>query len=129
VFVDIAQMSLRKLRTAIHNNEISFPSQVPIFLCQPRADIQWRLVELYFVHNWSCQDLGQRYGVAMERIRQLLAHWVRRAVALGYLQTIPLLETNANQAVGHEPQLIPLLMVNPPPSRVVATTNTTPASL
>ena len=89
VSVKIAQMSLRRLRTAIQNNQISFPSQVPIFACQSRADIQWRLVELYFVHNWSCLELGDRYNVAMERIRQLLTQWVQRAAVLGYLQEIP----------------------------------------
>ena len=82
-------MSLRRLRTAIQNNQISFPSQVPVFACQSRADIQWRLVELYFVHNWSCVELGERYHVAMERIRQLLSQWVHRAAVLGYLQEIP----------------------------------------
>lgn len=82
-------MGLRRLRTAIQNNQISFPSQVPIFACQSRADIQWRLVELYFVHNWSCVELGERYNVAMERIRQLLSQWVQRAAVLGYLQEIP----------------------------------------
>jgi hypothetical protein len=87
--MDIAQTSLRRLRTAIQNSEVSFPSQVPIFVCQSRADIQWRMVELYFVHNWSCGRLGERYGVAMERIRQLISQWVRRAAAVGYLQEIP----------------------------------------
>ena len=47
------------------------------------------MVELYFVHNWSCGRLGERYGVAMERIRQLISQWVRRAAAVGYLQEIP----------------------------------------
>jgi hypothetical protein len=87
--VDIAQMSLRQLRAAIQNDEISFPSQVPIFACQSRSDIQWRLVELYFVRNWSCCALGERYGVTMERARQLISQWVRRAAVLGYLQEIP----------------------------------------
>jgi Sigma-70, region 4 len=87
--LQIAQMSLRHLRAAIQNDEISFPSQVPVFACQSRADIQWRLVELYFVHNWSCSDLGERYGVTMERARQLISQWVRRAAVLGYLQEIP----------------------------------------
>jgi Sigma-70, region 4 len=82
-------MSLRRLRLAIQNEQISFPAQVPVFTCQSRSDIQWRLVALYFVQNWSCLDLGQRYGVTMERVRQLLSQWVRRAAALGYLQEIP----------------------------------------
>ena len=82
-------MGLRRLRTAIQNHEISFPSQVPVFACQSRSEIQWRLVELYFIRNWSCTDLGQRYGVTMERVRQLISQWVQRAAVLGYLQEIP----------------------------------------
>ena len=85
----IEQLSLRRLRAAIQKDEISFPSQVPVFDRQSRADIQWRLVELYFVCNWSCADLGRRYGVSMERVRQLISQWVRRAAFLGYLQEIP----------------------------------------
>jgi hypothetical protein len=87
--MEIAQMGLRRLRAAIQNHEISFPSQVPAFACQSRSEIQWRLVELYFIRNWSCTDLGQRYGVTMERVRQLISQWVQRAAVLGYLQEIP----------------------------------------
>lgn len=89
VSVNIAQTSLRRLRTAVQNHEVSFPAQVPIFSCQSRSDIQWRLVELYFVRNWSCTELGERYGVTMERARQLISQWVQRAIVLGYLQEIP----------------------------------------
>jgi DNA-binding response OmpR family regulator len=81
-------LSLRRLRKAIQKGWISFPSQVPVFARESRPDIQWRLVGLYFVHNWSCSDLGRRYGVTMERVRQLLCAWVRRAAWLGYLQEI-----------------------------------------
>jgi hypothetical protein len=88
---NIAQMSLRRLREAIQNNKVSFPSPVPTFACQSRADIQWRLVELYFVRNWSCPKLGERYGVTMERVRQIIFAWVQRAIVLGYVQEIPAL--------------------------------------
>jgi hypothetical protein len=91
----IAEMSLRRLRSAIQNHEISFPSQVPVFVCQSRADIQWRMVELYFVRNWSCADLGERYGVTLERARQVISQWVRRATLLGYLQEIPVVVPSA----------------------------------
>jgi hypothetical protein len=87
--MEVAQMGLRRLRAAIQNQEISFPSQVPVFPCQSRSEIQWRLVELYFIRNWSCTNLGQRYGVTMERVRQLISQWVQRAAMLGYLQQIP----------------------------------------
>jgi hypothetical protein len=96
--LNIAEMSLRRLRAGIQSQAISFPSQVPVFSCQSRADIQWRLVELYFIHNWSCSDLGQRYGVTMERVRQLISLWVRRAVVLGYLQEIPASDELSAQA-------------------------------
>ncbi len=87
--VTIPEMNLRRLRSAIQNHEISFPSQVPVFVCQSRSDIQWRMVELYFIRNWSCAALGGRYGVTMERARQVISQWVRRAALLGYLQEIP----------------------------------------
>jgi hypothetical protein len=89
VSVNIAQTSLRRLRTAIQNHEVSFPAQIPIFSCQSRSDIQWRLVDLYFVRNWTCAQLGERYGVTMERARQLISQWVQRAIVLGYVQEIP----------------------------------------
>jgi hypothetical protein len=87
--VNIAQMSLQQLRRAIQNNEVSFPSQIPTFECQSRADIQWRLVELYFVRNWSCSKVGERYNMTLEWARHLIANWVKRAIVLGYLQEIP----------------------------------------
>lgn len=85
-----------------------FPSQVPVFACQSRADIQWRLVELYFVHNWSCVELGERYNVAMERIRQLLSQWVHRAAVLGDLQEIPAATTLAGDPAVRHPMARPL---------------------
>lgn len=77
------------LRTAIRANQVSFPVPVPVFSNQYRSDIQWRLVELYFVHGWSPGRLAQRYHVSATRIRQSLRSWVRRARTLGYLQTVP----------------------------------------
>ena len=97
------QLGLRRLRTAIQNNVVSFPSQLPKFNCQSRADVQWRLAELYFVHNWSCPELGRRYGVTMERARQLVVNWAQRAIVLGYLQEIPAPAANfTNPAFGPE---------------------------
>jgi hypothetical protein len=77
------------LREAIQANQVAFPCPVPVFACQHRADIQWRLVELYFVHNWSPQQLASRYKVSCSRVRQALRSWVHRAKTLGYLQSIP----------------------------------------
>ena len=96
VGVSIARMSLRNLRKAIQTNQVSFPSQVPVFACQSRPDIQWRLVELYFVRGWSCVQIGERYQVTMERVRQIISNWVQRAITLGYIQEVP-------PAVAHPP--------------------------
>ena len=87
--IDHAVARLDYLRKAIRNNRVAFPAQVPVFECQHRADIQWRLVSLFFVHGWSAERLGQRYNVSSRRVHQLLRLWVNRALALGYLQEIP----------------------------------------
>jgi Sigma-70, region 4 len=100
--VSIEQMSLRRLRAAIHNHQVSFPSQVPVFACQSRANIQWRMVELYFIRNWSCADVGERYGVTLERARQLISLWVHRAALLGYLQEIPVAEAAEVPSAGKD---------------------------
>lgn len=83
-----SETSLPRLRNAIQHNNISFPSQLPIFPRQSRADIQWRLVELYFICNWSCDRLGKRYKISGERVQQTIRQWVRRAKCLGYLQEV-----------------------------------------
>lgn len=81
------------------NRRVSFPSQVPAFARQCRRDVQWRVVALYFVQGWSCEQLAQRYGVTAVRIRQMIHKWVERATELGYLQRIPPQDTNAATAV------------------------------
>jgi len=87
--MEVAQMHLRRLRRAIQNNQVSFPSPVPAFQRESRADIQWRAVDLYFVRGWSCEKVGQRFGLTRTRTGQILASWVDRAITLGYLQEIP----------------------------------------
>lgn len=94
----VDQMSLRRLRRAIQENEISFPAQVPIFPKQSRSDIQWKVVELYFVHNWSPAGIGERYEMTSERVRQVISQWVRRAAVLGYLQEVYSQEATATSA-------------------------------
>jgi hypothetical protein len=78
-----------ELRGAIKANRVSFPEPVPIFPTQFRPEIQWRLVELYFVRGWSTSRLAARYGVTTRRIQQSLQHWAAKAMEGGYLQTIP----------------------------------------
>jgi hypothetical protein len=86
--MNIAQMRISALRSAIQTNQVSFPAQTPCFN-QSRADIQWRLVQLYFVRGWNCVQLARRYNLTRQRIEQLLAEWVDSASTLGYLQEIP----------------------------------------
>ena len=82
-------LRLDDLRDGIRANRINFPSPVPIFACQHRVDIQWRVVDLYFLRGWSCTQIGERYNVTSNRIQQLLRRWVNRAKALGFLCEIP----------------------------------------
>jgi hypothetical protein len=123
--LNIAQWGLRRLRAAIQKNEVSFPSQVPKFECQSRADLQWRLAELYFIHNWSCPDLGRRCGVTMERARQLIFNWVQRASVLGYLQEIPTTESSLKLAVPKEA----LLAEDETTLPIIAFTNGSPGTM
>jgi transposase-like protein len=80
---------LARLRQAIQNRRVSFPAQVPSFQREYSAEIQWRVVTLYFIRGWTCEQLAARYGVTASRVRQLLRRWVECAAALGYLQEIP----------------------------------------
>jgi hypothetical protein len=84
----IGNARLAHLRVAIRKSRVTFPAQAPIFRSQYRADVQWRLAVLYFVHGWSCQKLSGRYGVSSGRVRQAIRHWADRAAQLGYLQRI-----------------------------------------
>src|ERR1700732_5353213 len=86
--MNIPQMRINALRTAIQANKVSFPAQTPCFN-QSRADIQWRLVQLYFVRGWNCVHLARRYNLTRQRIEQLLAQWVDCASKLGFLQEMP----------------------------------------
>ena len=129
VTVDISRMSLRRLRTAVHNNEVTFPAQVPTFVCQSRSDIQWRVVDLYFVRQWPCARLAERYGISMERVRQIICTWVQRAIVLGYLQEVPplaatpLAAADAARSV-HFPEvpggILPARLLEPQVHRVAA---------
>src|SRR5476649_2589494 len=86
--ISIEQMRINALRTVIQTNKVGFPAQTPCFN-QSRADIQWRLAQLYFVRGWNCIQLARRYNLTRQRIEQLLAGWVDCASKLGFLQEIP----------------------------------------
>ena len=82
-------LDIHQLRAAIHDNRVTFPSEIPVFTKQSRAEIQWRLVSLYFVRGWSYSKVARRYGFGRQRAHQLISQWTARAVALGYIQEIP----------------------------------------
>lgn len=82
-------MRVDKLRAAIRNNQVSFPSQIPIFPKHTRADLQRQLVQLYFVLGWSRPRIRARYGLGAQRFQQILGTWTKRAIELGYIQLIP----------------------------------------
>jgi hypothetical protein len=87
--MELATVRLDRLQSAVRNNEVSFPSQVPIFVrCAP-TDLQTHAVQLYFVHGWSCQRIGERYGFVRNHIWQILNEWRRHAVSRGYIQETP----------------------------------------
>jgi hypothetical protein len=76
------------LRRALRRNIVSFPSQIPVFLKQPPADLQWRMVLLYFVRGWSSSKIAARFNVPTHWIRKSLNEWSVRALALGFVQVI-----------------------------------------
>jgi transposase len=85
----LSEMRIDALREAIRMNEVSFPSQIPIFPKHDRPDLQQKLVQLYFVQGWSCPKIGARYGTSRGRVLQILNTWKRRAVEVGWIQRIP----------------------------------------
>jgi hypothetical protein len=76
------------LRRAVRMNIVSFPAQVPVLLKQPPADMQWRMVVLYFVRGWSQTAIAARFGVPVHRVSRALSEWSARAVAFRYVQVI-----------------------------------------
>jgi hypothetical protein len=83
-----AELENRVVRQAVVENLVSFPSQVPVFEKQSRPDLQQKLVVLYFVRGWTMDDIAQRYGLARQRMGQILTAWRIRAVQQGYIQAI-----------------------------------------
>jgi hypothetical protein len=87
--IEAAAMRMTKLRKAIRNNLVSFPSQIPMFVRNGPGDLQRCSVQLYFLHGWNCGRIARRYGHSRFYIWQLVNEWKRHAVSLGYLQSIP----------------------------------------
>jgi hypothetical protein len=82
-------MRVDKLRAALRNNQLSFPSQIPTFPKHTRPDLQRKLVQLYFTCGWSRPKIRARYGLSAQRFQQILSMWKNRAIELGYIQVIP----------------------------------------
>jgi hypothetical protein len=76
------------LRRAIRGNIVSFPSQIPSFPKGSQAEMQWRMVLLFFVRGWSVAKIAERFLVPSHRVWKLLNEWSLRALALGYVQVI-----------------------------------------
>jgi hypothetical protein len=76
------------LRRAVHGNIVSFPSQIVAFLKSPPADMQCRIVLLFFVRGWSSVDIAARLNLPKHLIWGILNDWSVRALALGYIQVI-----------------------------------------
>ena len=76
------------LRRAIRENIVSFPSQIPSFPKGSQADMQWRMVLLFFVRGWSVAKVAARFQVPNHRVWTLLNGWSVRAMAQGHVQVI-----------------------------------------
>ena len=87
--IEVAAMKLTKLRKAVRNNRVSFPSQIPLFVRNAPGNLQRYAVQLYFVQGWNCAKIAKRYGYSRFYIWQILNEWKRHATFLGYLQVIP----------------------------------------
>jgi len=55
-------LRIDSLRKAIRANRVSFPVPVPGFPSQFRPDVQWRVVELYFIRGWPSKRIANRSG-------------------------------------------------------------------
>ncbi len=98
----IQRLRLDQLRHAIRVNRVSFPAQVPVFEKHDRPDLQRKIVQLYFLLGWKCNSIAARYGVARQRVQQILNTWKRRAIEMGYVQHIPPVQELAGAlAVSH----------------------------
>lgn len=87
--LNLKKLRLDQLQEAIRANQVSFPSQVPVFIKHSHGAQQCHMVLLYFVRGWSCEQIARRYKVTRQHIWQIVSEWRRHAVALGYIQAIP----------------------------------------
>jgi hypothetical protein len=102
-------MRVDKLRKALRENRVSFPSQVPTFEKHTRPDLQRKVVQLYFILGWNGMQIRARYKLSRQRLQQILMTWKKRAVELGYIQPIP--PADRSYASGRLPVRIILSLV------------------
>jgi hypothetical protein len=117
----LASLRLDQLRVAVRANLVSFPSAVPTFERHDRPDLQWKIVQLYFVLGWGCETIAVRFGLVHQRVSQILKTWKRRAIETGYIQYIPPFEplpmpaANATVAIPQLPAFVVIPPQAPPP--------------
>lgn len=87
--MDLTVLGNPELREAIRYNRVTFPAQVPTYEDLARADLQARIATLYFVLNWSLNDIGKRYNLSRERVGQIVKAWRLASLRRGYIQEIP----------------------------------------
>ena len=75
---NLRKLRLDQLQEAIRANQVSFPSQVPVFIKHSHGMQQAHMVLLYFVRGWSCEQIAQRYNVTRQHIWQIVSEWRRR---------------------------------------------------
>jgi hypothetical protein len=105
------------LRRALRGNLVSFPSQIPILLKRPSADMQRRMVLLFFVLGWRSAKIAARFNVPKHHVWESLNEWSVRAMAVGYVRVIDPEAFAACCRVeygqDHETEEIPLAEVEP----------------
>jgi hypothetical protein len=77
----------KMLQSAVRENLVSFPAQVPVFP-NPGGDTQARMAQLYFASGWTIARLRERYRTTGETVRKNLTEWRVRAVSSGYIEDI-----------------------------------------
>ena len=83
-----ASFSNMRLREAIRNNSVTFPSQTAEIRSLVDGDVRWRISHLYFVSGWPVRRICVRYRLSRQVVHNLLNQWRLRAVAAGLVQEI-----------------------------------------
>jgi hypothetical protein len=113
--MDLKILRNPELQRAIRENYVSFPAQAPVYNNQARADIQWRLAVLYFVHGWSINEVAHRYKISRERAGQIIKAWRVLSVESGYIQEIP-----PDPAAHTHPLTVVHSVLHPEPAAIAA---------